>query len=391
MMRLSLPGHFIRQYSVMRSANYVPCHRPPLNLWLGWRYPVGPGGNPVSGNLAVLGSGDIDFRILEVRFSGPAGARDAFERLVADIVGIVHPDVQEIQANPGDWGIDAFIGNLEQNGSVHVWQSKYFINGFGESQQKEVRDSYKSAKSSAAKHGYNISSWTLCIPCELDAPMTTWWTGWKKRAEKADEITINLEPAGKLRRRLQAPAGRPVRDHYFSPVFSAPQGNGDVLPPRGLRELIDDTEYDDALFVHQMNEAGLPETFSAREAFFNAEILEREVTDKGIATELSTLSTWRVRISSTWSSEFNNACQASTERHLPGLYSNVQNGIENSHGQEAASLRAHVIHGIGLLHQAVDKGRAGWVRDWRKVAQERSAYRQTVHEANGQEEGNEQV
>jgi len=46
----------------------------------------------------------------------------------------------------------------------------------------------------------------------------------------------------------------------------------------------------------------------------------------------------------------------------------VLGSIETSHTQEAASLRAHVLHGVGLLHQAVDNGRAGWVRDWRDVA-----------------------
>lgn len=323
----------------------------------------------MSDQIAVVGSGDIDFRFLETRFSGPAGARDAFERLTADIVGLVHPDVQEVQANPGDWGIDAYVGDLGKKGEVHIWQSKYFIEGFAKTQQADVRESYSSAQKAARANGYTIASWTLCVPCEMDGPMLTWWEGWKKRTSKADTLTVSLETAGRLRRRLQASAAADVRNHYFSPLFLLPQTGADAKEPRGLEELLEETKYDDALFVRQMDEAGLPETFAAREAFFNAEILEREVADKGILPEVSALSTWRVRVSSTWSTAFNTACQMSTERRFPQLYGEVLVGIETGHSQEAASLRAHVVHGFGLLHQAVDNGRAGWVRDWRDVAE----------------------
>lgn len=322
----------------------------------------------MSDQIAVVGSGDIDFRFLETRFAGPAGAREAFERLIADTVGIVHPDVQEIQANPGDWGIDAYVGDLGKEGEVHIWQSKYFIDGFAKTQQGDVRESYNSAQKAARENGYKIASWTLCIPCELDGPMRTWWEGWKKRVSKADALTVNLETAGVLRRRLQPSTAAHVRNHYFSPVFPLPPTTADPKEPRGLEELVDDTKYDGALFVYQMDEAGLPETSAAREAFFNAEILEREVTDKGIQPEVSALSTWRVRVSSTWSTAFNTACQMSTDRRLPQLYGEVVGGIEAGHAQEATNLRAHVLHGVGLLHQAVDNGRAGWVRDWRDVA-----------------------
>ncbi|WP_125099273.1 hypothetical protein [Leucobacter chromiireducens] len=322
----------------------------------------------MSQNIAVVGNGDVDFRFLEVRFAGEAGAREAFERLVADIVGIVHPDVREIQANPGDWGIDAYVGDLGQDGEVHIWQSKFYMNGFGATQQDDVRESYSSAIEASKANGYKIKSWTLCIPCELDAPMLKWWTGWKRRKEKELGIVIQLETAGNLRRRLQAPAGQSVREMYFSPLFNVPQEDDGEAPTRGLQMLPEEAEYDDALFVHQLNEAGISETNSAREAFFNAEILEREIADKGIGRELTGLATWRVRVASTWSNAFISACETPGQRLLPGLYSNVVRSIENEHATEANALRAHVLHGVGLLHQSVDNGKAGWVRDWRRVA-----------------------
>lgn len=320
-------------------------------------------------SIEVVGPGDVDFRFLLYRFGGFAGAREAFERLCADIVGVTHPDVQEVQANPGDWGIDAFVGDLGPGGEVHVWQSKYFIDGFDKSQQRDVRESYDSAKKAAAISGYVLSSWTLCIPREMDPKNSVWWNGWRRRTEKADGVTIQLWSEGVLRRRLQAPDGKDVREHYFNPVFRAPEAPKPTEPPRGLHELAEDDAYEGTLFVRQLKEAGLPETFSAREAFYNAEILAREVSDKALAVEVSALATWRVRVHSTWSSVFNSACQLTPQRVLPGLYDGVMSRIE-AHTSEAEGLRANVVHGFGLLHQAVDSGRAGWVRDWRRVATE---------------------
>ncbi|MFF2275586.1 hypothetical protein [Agromyces sp. NPDC058126] len=323
-------------------------------------------------SVQVVGPGAIEFAFLIHRFGGEPGARDAFEHLIADVVGIVHPDVQEVQANPGDWGIDAFVGELTTGSEVRVWQAKYFIHGFGKTQQGDVRESYASALRAAAKHGYVLKSWTLCLPIELDGPNLSWWQRWARRTEAADGVGIELWTAGTLRRRLMDDEATKVRLYYFSPVFPIPGEAGDANPPatRPLQHLPDLDEYQDALFARQMDEAGLPETYAAREAFFNAEILSREVDDKGIQTEVDSLRGWRIRVHATWSQIFNDACQSSGERVPPGVFRQVMEAIEVNHKPEADALRASVLHGAGLMHQSVDNARAGWVRDWRRVADE---------------------
>lgn len=320
--------------------------------------------------LQVVGNGTIDLAALRARL-GTEAARTQFEQLVEDIVHLKHPDVRAVRANPGDWGIDAFVGDLNQGGTVMIWQAKYFIDDFGKTQKDDVTKSFKSAMKAAAENGYTVDAWTLCIPRTLDGPETTWWTNWKKSRAKLG-VVLDLVDEGEIRRRLMVDSAAHVRDYYFNPVIVVPgsgRGGGTRSAPRPLQELADAKHFDNALFVYQMEVANLPETRSAREAFFNAEILTQEVEDKAVPAELVSLASWRVRVDSTWSNAFNSACQTTEGDALPGLFQNVMDAIEQRHQDEAAALRASVVHGIGIMHQRVDNERAGWVRNWQDVAE----------------------
>lgn len=315
-------------------------------------------------DVQIVGSGLIKFEFLVQRLGSREAARDAFEALVEDLIALTHPDVHSVRANPGDWGIDAFVGQLTRGGEVYIWQAKYYIDGFGKVQQADVRASYKSALAAADKQGYVVKGWTLCIPTTLDAPNTKWWQGWVSRTK--DGVVKELWDEGVLRRRLHTEAATSIRNAYFAPVFAV-DGVSDSkqLANRALQILADESAYQDALFVRQMLAAELSETFEAREAFFNAEILTHEIQDKGLPDEEAALQNWRVRAAATWGKNYNNALQAHPGLLLPGLYAQVMDEIEQRHTQESAALRASPVHGFGLMHQAVDAGRAGWTRDWR--------------------------
>ncbi len=325
----------------------------------------------------IVSPGTINFEFLIARSGGRGGARDEFENLVVDIVHLKHPQVRGIGANPGDWGIDGFVGDMA-GGDVAVWQSKFFIDGVGETQKGEIRDSFTSARTHAEANGYRLTHWTLCIPVTIDAPTNKWWQGWALRQQRKYDIVIDLWDAGQLRRRLQGldEDSKQVREHYFNPMFTVPDtassglGQDVAAGRRTWRELEDDARFSDSLFVKQMHEARLTQTRQAREAFFNAEILEQEVADKGIAAEATALTNWRARVGAVWSACFNDATARYDGPQLPGLYLNVLDRIEARHATEASSLRAEVIHGHGLMHQHVDRGAAGWVRHWETIAGE---------------------
>ncbi|MYX32251.1 MULTISPECIES: serine/threonine protein kinase [unclassified Streptomyces] len=310
----------------------------------------------------IVGTGVINFEFFKIRTGNVDGGRALFEQMVQDLVDVKYPNCSTIEANPGDWGIDAYVGSLI-GGEVSVWQSKYFIDEFGESQKKQVRDAYEQALACAVREGYILASWTLCIPVNLDGPTEKWWKGWKGRMEKRDNVTIELWNALRLRRILQSEDARQIREYYFNPTVA--------LPPRVQRhtETLEDYEqYEGALFVRQMREAEMLACEEAKEEFFNAEILSHEITDKGIPDEMKALADTKVVLASLWAQRFNSALQVSSGRKLVGLYERVMDAVREHHPNLPPEIRSNVVHAFGMIHQRVDAGRAGWVRDYRDVA-----------------------
>ncbi|WP_159400334.1 serine/threonine protein kinase [Streptomyces sp. XY431] len=317
-------------------------------------------------SVPILGTGLINFEFLKIRTGSTAGGRDLFEKMIQDVVDVKFPGSSTLEANPGDWGIDAYVGTLVE-GEADVWQSKYFIDGFGDTQKAQVRDAYDQAKKCADREKYKLASWTLCIPVDFDGPTEKWWLTWKKKKEKDDGVTIVLWNAMRLRRLLQSEDAREVREYYFTTKVT-------VAPPtsRPTVTLDDFGKYDGALFVRQMHEAGMLECDEAKEEFFNAEILSHEISDKGMTEEIQALAEARQRLGSLWAQRFNTATQAGDDRRLIGLYVEVMDAIRDYHPNLPAEIRCGLVHAFGIMHQRVNDGRAGWVRDYRDVAADHS-------------------
>src|SRR4051812_19382154 len=123
---------------------------------------------------------NITFHALITKAGTKDGARPLFEQLVRQLVKLVHRGVRGVEANPGDWGIDAFVGALDEGG-VHVWQAKFFIDGVRESQKGEIRDSFEACVEAAEREGHELLSWSLCLPVSMDGPTTQWWDKWKRK------------------------------------------------------------------------------------------------------------------------------------------------------------------------------------------------------------------
>ncbi|MFE9352690.1 hypothetical protein ACFYPB_00540 [Streptomyces olivaceoviridis] len=308
--------------------------------------------------------GTINFEFFKIKTGSVDGARAQFEEMIQDLVGIIHPECSTLEANPGDWGIDAYVGSLIE-GEVNVWQSKYFIDQFGASQKDQIRDAYDQAQACAKREGYTLGTWTLCIPRNLDGPNEKWWTGWKKGKEKSDGVKIELWNQVKLRRLLLSEDAANIRDHYFNPSASASDPSY-----RPMVALADFDQYEGALFVRQMKHAGMFECDDAKEEFFNAEILSHEITDKDVPEEVEALARSKAELGSLWAQRFNVSCQANPAGPLVGLYGEVMDAVRDHHPKLPSSIRSGLTHAFGMVHQRVNDGRAGWARDYRDVARE---------------------
>jgi hypothetical protein len=306
----------------------------------------------------------INFRAHEVR-ANPHGAREDFEEMIGQLVRAVRPGVVKmVAANPGDWGIDVFVGDL--GGEVTIWQSKYFMPvTAGKTHQTEIRESFKSAMKNAAKENFTVTQWILCCPSNMDAPMTKWWTGWKKRAERDHKVLIELWDETELRGLLLTPDAEAVRRHYYEPAQATrPMATVMDLCPADADTL------ESALFVRQLREAGHVELAASKHQFFNAELMAREIVDKGVPAEVAALSNADAVVHGLWEDHFNEACQAKEDARLPGLHKAVMGEIRAQHGVLGAGLPGSAVHISGLMHRVVDDRRAGWVRHWRQVAED---------------------
>jgi hypothetical protein len=301
---------------------------------------------------------------LIARVGNEQGAREEFARLVAALAEVT-TRVRRIRENPGDWGIDAFAGRLDDGGDVAVWQAKFFINGIGDSQQQQIRDSFRMAREAAEKHGYQLVRWTLTIPVDLSAIETQWWDGWKERQEAEHGVAVELWDKHRLDTLLRPPDADSIRNEFLPPFAAA------EVSSRPIKPLPPGTTYDEMLFIAQLKEAGIGELQAAREEFFNAELLERDVVDKGVEQEVAGLQTVRSETRSLWSHEYNDACEKNAgSSSLPGLHGAVMRAIRQLHlAQGLTPLRLNVVHRFGTMHQVVEYGDAGWVRDFRAVVE----------------------
>ena len=305
------------------------------------------------------------FSHFRLQAGSDAAARVEFQSLVTDLVDIRHPDANEV-AGPGgtDWGIDTYVGSLAED--MFVWQSKFFLDWNTDDPQQQVRESYKQLREKATEEGLSIQSWTLCVPCILAPTQQLWFDRWAIRKKRESGIEIDMWNGSKIRRYLQQPDARHLLRTYFPAYLSEPA-------LEALEKTDDLTQYENALFVRQLEEAGYLSTDSARGTFFAAEVVARDVMGRGDQDAVSGLQEVDAEVHALWEVRFNSyAVNADTSGRMALLLiSDVLSDVNDMSNPSGIHLRP--AHRRGFMHRVVDDGRAGWVIYWRDIAASRDA------------------
>lgn len=308
----------------------------------------------------------IDFRVHVVRAGNDDGARTDFHRMLSALVGVNYPTATDMRADPGDWGIDVYVGSLIDR--VSIWQSKYFYQQIGDSQKRQIRESFSSAMMNAKENGYHVEAWTLCVACELSPKERRWWDT-KVRAwlKEYPSLSIDLWDAPRLRRFLLAPEAADVVNEFYPENASSPM-NTSVSPlPISAN---DPPTYEGALFVKQLQIAGVQELDAQRKAFFNADLLVRDVESRSVPDQVAAVHEIDVSLQAQWEDAVADPATEPTadkyEESAKRLYAATMRKSQELMAPHELPVRP--LHLRGLMHRIVDDARAGWVHDWRGVA-----------------------
>jgi hypothetical protein len=307
----------------------------------------------------------IDLKVMRDRWT-QEGAREIFAQLVTLCVRSNYAGARAIRPDPGDQGIDTFVGAFDDD--VKVWQAKYFCDGIDDSQKEQIRESFKKCMSSS--WASRIRLWTLCLPCDLSIEEETWWQGWRSKAVRKHGIAIELWTkinfVGFSRQKdlERVFAYALLREGSFETV-------GDVVAamvnasPRRLELLPSSDAFKRAVFVRKLEAAGIVLHRAPRTAFYNFELLRKAIEEGGTAQEQDHLSDLQMRIYDLWESAYNARYPDSLGRPL---YAAVEAEMkEQDAGRLATPLNIHLVHKKGGLHYWADICEAGWTPDFKNV------------------------
>lgn len=317
----------------------------------------------------------LDLKVLRDLWTEP-GARHVFELLVTQCVRSTYPTATTVRAAPGDEGIDTIYGTFGK--SLHVWQSKYFPDGIGEDQKKQIRSSFKRCMEGPS--GEDVDKWTLCVPCALSMPERRWWQGWKRRNEKKHDIQIEMwahdafvafHSKPDLARVFQRAMRR--GEDPLAPDVAMDMARSMVLAEERRSSLVrlpSNDQYSEAVFVRKLEAAGVRTHLAKRAAFYNYEIQRASIDARGDECEIQALDDLLVRTHALWEEEFIRAGDEALGRQF---VVHVDSRIrEEDTRRLATELPFQVLHKQGALYACADDCTAGWTADHHLLAEDAS-------------------
>lgn len=304
---------------------------------------------------------ELDFKYILLKHGD--GARYIFENACDKSFKKEFEKSFSVKCNPGDEGIDIFVGDFDK--PLIVYQCKFFPESIGDSQKKQIRDSFKKAIESKE---YELKEWNLCIPKVLDIEEHKWWATWKSKTTKTHKIEIHLLDSTAL-------LGLLKKHKIDEEVF-------DLEDKRQLREIHEyliqreesikevlskpvNIDYTNSVFISKLKSAKINEHHQNYERqFFNAEILEKTINSKGISKNITELSSLKLNIHDLWLTQYTKNAEDNDGNKLLGT---VNERIENLNDSTLKStLNVSVVEKKGMLHQFADSCEIGWVKNYKE-------------------------
>jgi hypothetical protein len=299
---------------------------------------------------------------------GKEGSRQVFEDSCAKAFSKEFGDAYPIECNPGDEGIDVFVGEFSEK--IDVYQCKCFFYKIGESQISQINASFKKAVESKE---YKLKKWTLCVPKSLTIAEVKWWSNWKKRKEKKYEIEIDLMDSIKLLNLIK-------KHDLHLQLFDEEEllKLDQILEQLGekkqsLKEIFDlplDMDFSDKLFTLKLKSANIDEHLDVfNKQFFNAEILTKEVESRKIENELKELKSLNSVLNEIWLTQYMLYDDVFDGNRLLAM---VNKRIEDLNGSDTLKTNLDVSSSEkkGILHQLADDCTIGWVRNYKERLKE---------------------
>lgn len=299
---------------------------------------------------------------------GKEGSRQVFEDSCAKVFSKEYENSYPIECNPGDEGIDVFVGDFSEQ--IDVYQCKCFFYEIGDSQKKQINSSFKKAIESKE---YKLKKWVLCVPKSLTIAEAKWWSNWKKKKEEKFKIELDLMDSVKLLNLIK-------KHNLHLELFDEEELLilNQILQElenkkQSLKEIFDvpiDIDFSDKLFTIKLKSAKINEHLDVfNKQFFNAEILTKEVESRSIENELKELKSLKSVLNEVWLTQY---MLYDDEFDGNKLLAIVNKRIEDLNGTDTLKTNLNVSSSEkkGILHQLADECTIGWVRNYKERLKE---------------------
>jgi hypothetical protein len=296
---------------------------------------------------------------------GEVAARDKFEEMCTRLAqSIYKSSAQPVKADPGDFGIDIFIGDMSE--AIDVFQCKFFAKDFADVQKKQIRDSFKTAIETKE---YRMKSWTLCLPLNLTLGQHKWWAKWSSEQRRNNKkLKIRLINASML-------IGLSKTQRLFNELFEREEmlilekillilkqqelGMKEVLKkPKHL-------DYSGNLFTYKLTQAGINDHHDLiKTEFYNAEILRNNIESRGIAAEVEELHSLTENVHRLWVTQYMGYDdEVNGRKLLHKTYESLESQYDRA--LETKVIRVSEVEKRGVLHQLSDRCEIGWIRNYK--------------------------